>query len=189
MTKTCLPSISARRISSGCDQRCAAVTNTVSGSDDGELAHDPLGDVVPLHLVTGGALGEAGHVVDQPGQHGRRLDGQQDRLDPVGVGGAADVGAFPVQRPAQLGVDLGDVVGEQQPVVLGDADTADVDAARRVAGPGQHLAGRRRLQHLDRRVEHEEEAHRLGDVGVGDPGQGDVGAVDVGRWRRRRRAT
>ena len=33
MTKTCLPSISARRISSGCDQRCAAVTNTVSGSE------------------------------------------------------------------------------------------------------------------------------------------------------------
>ena len=32
MTKTCLPSISARRISSGCDQRCVAVTNTVSGS-------------------------------------------------------------------------------------------------------------------------------------------------------------
>ena len=38
---------------------------------DGELAHDPFGDVVPLHLVTGGALGEAGHVVDQSGQHGR----------------------------------------------------------------------------------------------------------------------
>ena len=33
MTKTCLPSISARRISSGCDQRCPAVTNTVSGSE------------------------------------------------------------------------------------------------------------------------------------------------------------
>ena len=148
---------------------------------DGELAHDPFGDVVPFHLVMGGALGEAGHVVDQPGQHGRCLHGQQDCFDPVGVRRAAHVGAFPVHRPAQLGVDLGDVVGEQQPVVFGDAHTSDIDAARGVAGTGQHLAGRCRLQHLDGLVEHEEEAHRFGHLGVGDPGQGDVGAFDVGR--------
>src|SRR3954468_21292446 len=32
----------------------------------------------------------------------------------------------------------GDVIREEQPVILGDADLASVDAARRITGPGHH---------------------------------------------------
>lgn len=113
-----------------------------------------------------------------------------NRLDMVGVSTGQQIALIrsvyserptmerSVPRPPDLGVDFDHVV--QQPVIVGDADPAGVEASQRVARPGRHLAGRCRLEHLRSRVELEEEPHCLGDVGVRAVGRGDVGAVDLG---------
>ena len=99
---------------------------------------------------------------------------QQDRFDPIGVGGSSDVAALSVQRgPEPLGRG-GDVVAEQEVLFDRDAKAIYVDPAT-VLRPLEDFAWRSGLNTAIARVA-EEERLRRSDLVVAHSVQHDIGA-------------